>query len=90
MKTNVNEYTEGGEEGEKILIPRLWQHKCPEPISRRVPSVTTIFPVSMRLAAGTRQIAREQREITIWWRVFAIRPLAICHGILYLRKHLLE
>jgi len=33
--------------------------------TRRVPSVTTVFPVSMHLAAGTRQITREQREITI-------------------------
>lgn len=57
-------------------------------LARRVPSVTTVFPVSMRLAAGTRQITREQREITIWWRVFA-SPVAIGHGIPYFRKHLL-
>lgn len=57
-------------------------------LARRVPSVTTVFPVSMRLAAGTRQIMREQREITIWWRVFA-SPVAIGHGIPYFRKHLL-
>lgn len=69
-KTNLTSIREKGE-GEKILIPRLGLRKCPEPILRRVPSVTTIFPVSMRLTAGTRQITREQREITIWWRVFA-------------------